>query len=352
MTQRSADSTVEWLIGEIIRTHRAKILSCYDELLARAHSPLITGELARDLHQQAAAVLAEVCARLTAADPPPPGYPQSSAKRGGPELLWAAGALCEAVLITVTEQLPDRPGLAAGVLRLAILLHQTTTDRFTAGALDYLGYLVAALHRSHADERRRVARELHDLVAHSVAVALQNLELYSLSRDSDAERAERKLAAAVTALRDSVDLVRALAQDLRRSGAEDGLEAALRAYAATMVPDGTTCHIRVRGDEDRVPPPIRGELFLILREALHNSIRHATAGRIEVDVGIWPRLVRARVADDGRGFDVYAPAAGGGLASMRERAALLPGRVEVTSTPGHGAVVHVEVPLRPGDDSA
>src|SRR4051812_5262426 len=105
MTQRSADSTVEWLIGEIIRTHRAKILSCYDELLARAHSPLITGELARDLHQQAAAVLAEVCARLTAADPPPPGYPQSSAKRGGPDLLWAAGALCEAVLITVTEQL-------------------------------------------------------------------------------------------------------------------------------------------------------------------------------------------------------------------------------------------------------
>src|SRR2546423_225165 len=143
MTQRSADSTVEWLIGEIIRTHRAKILSCYDELLARAHSPLITGELARDLHQQAAAVLAEVCARLTAADPPPPGYPQSSAKRGGPELLWAAGALCEAVLITVTEQLPDRPGLAAGVLRLAILLHQTTTHRVTARALDYPGYLGA-----------------------------------------------------------------------------------------------------------------------------------------------------------------------------------------------------------------
>jgi signal transduction histidine kinase len=350
MTQRSADSTVEWLIGEIITTHRAKILSCYDELLARAHSPLVTGTLARDLHQQAAAVLAEVCARLTGTDPPPPRYPQSGAKRGGPELLWAAGALCEAVLTTVAEQLPDRPGLTGGVVRLALLLHQTTAERFAAGALDYLGYLVAALHRSHADERRRVARELHDLVAHSVAVALQNLELYSLSHDTDPDRAGQKLAAAVTALRDSVDLVRALAQDLRRSGAEDGLEAALRAYAATMVPDGTTCQIRVRGEEDRVPPPIRGELFLILREALHNSIRHAAAGRIEVDVAIGPRAVRARVVDDGRGFDVYAAPAGAGLASMRERAALLPGGVEVSSTPGHGAAVHVEVPLRPGDE--
>src|SRR5437588_5716772 len=100
MTERSAGSTVEGLIGEIIATHRAKILSCYDELLARAHGPLVTGTLARNLHQQAAVVLDEVCARLTATGPPPPGYPQSSAKGGGPELLWASGALCEAVLTT------------------------------------------------------------------------------------------------------------------------------------------------------------------------------------------------------------------------------------------------------------
>jgi signal transduction histidine kinase len=349
MTRQSAESSVEELIGEIIVTHRAKILTCYDELLAPVHSPVITGTLARDLHRRAAVVLDEVCARLLATDPAPTVSPQSSAKGGGRELLWAAGALCEAVLTTIAEQLPDRPDLTAGVVRLALLLHQTTTERFAAGALDYLGYLVAALHRSHADERRRVARELHDLVAHSVAVALQNLELYSLSRDTDAQRAAGKLDAAVTALRDSVDLVRGLAQDLRRSGAEDGLEAALRAYAATMVPEGTTCRIRVRGDEDRVPPPIRGELFLILREALHNSIRHAAAGRIEVDVAIGPQVVRADVVDDGRGFDVYDPPAGAGLASMRERAALLPGRVEVSSTPGHGAAVHVEVPLRPCD---
>ncbi|OLB66086.1 MAG: hypothetical protein AUI10_03900 [Actinobacteria bacterium 13_2_20CM_2_72_6] len=359
MAEQHEDSSVEELIGEIILAHRAKILCAYDELLAQAHSPPITSAAARNLHRQSAAVLDEVCARLLPAAPPRPENRQSGATDRAPraleihpsDALWAAGALCQAVLTTVAEQLPDRPDLVSGTVRLAVVLQLTTTERLAADAIGYLSYLSERLHRSHADERRRIARELHDLVAHSVAVALQNLELYSVWQQSDEERAARKLDAARAALHDTVDLVRALTQDLRRSGAEDGLAAALSGYAATMVPDAMTCRLRVSGDEQGVPPAIRGELFLILREALHNACRHAGASRIDVDVTIGPQSVRADVVDDGRGFDPAGPTAGAGFASMRERADLLAGRLAVSSVAGHGTTVHVEVPLKARDGS-
>jgi signal transduction histidine kinase len=359
MAEQSEDSSVEELVGEIILAHRAKILSAYDELLAQADSPLLTSAAARNLHRQSAAVLDEVCARLLPATAPRIGNRQSSATDRAPrapeihprDAPWAGAALSRAVLTTVAEQLPDRPDLVSGIVRLAVILQVTTTERLMAGAIAYLSYLSQQLRRSHADERRRIARELHDLVAQSLAVALQNLELYSVWRQTDDEQAARKLDTARAALRDTIDLVRALTQDLRRSGAEEGLVAALRGYAATMVPDTMRCHLHVSGDEERVPPAIRGELFLILREALHNACRHSGASRIDVDVTIEAQLVRAGVVDDGRGFDPSGPTAGAGFASMRERAALLAGRLEVSSLAGHGTTVHVEVPLKARDGS-
>lgn len=218
----------------------------------------------------------------------------------------------------------------------------------------YISHLLDRLHRSHLEERRRVARELHDRVAHSIAVVLQELELSAALRPRDADLAERRQSTATAALRDVLDLLRAITQELRLSGAEDGVAAALRGYLRSTGLERRT-DLRVTGDEAAVPPAVRGELFLILREALRNAERHADAGRIRVQVTVNGAGVCAEVSDDGRGFAPAAPphpGAGIGLSAMRERAALLGGTVGVRSEPGNGTTVSVRVPLmRAWDES-
>jgi signal transduction histidine kinase len=212
---------------------------------------------------------------------------------------------------------------------------------FAAGG--YASYLLDRLHHSHVDERRRVARELHDIIAHSVAVVLQDLELFTVHRQHDAERAETKLAAAIDNLRDTLELLRAITQDLRRSAAESGLTTALRSYLETAGFELGT-DLRVVGDETRVSPAVRGELFLVLREALRNAHVHASPTLVRATIEIDADVVRAIIVDDGRGFDP-ADGAGTGVASMRERVALLGGVIELRSVPGDGTSVSVWVPL-------
>jgi signal transduction histidine kinase len=357
MVNNSDEAPVAELIAKIIRDYRAEILGLYDELLMRASGWSISGAASQHLHRQAVAVLEDLWEQL-AAVPPGPARDRTPAPVARPpeelpprEALRAAGALSEAVLTTVVDRLPQRVDLAAGVVRLAVALQQSVTDRLATGSVAYLGYLLEQLHRSHADERRRVARELHDLVAHSVAVALQNLELYAVQRVTRPDWAGRRLEIALSTLRDALDTLRTVAQDLRRSGAEDGLESALQASINDAVTAGTDVVFRFDGDEEQVAPPVRGELFLILREAFHNALAHAGAGRIEIDVQIAVETIRAGVVDNGRGFTPTGSAAGTGFASMRERAALLGGVVEVLSAPGRGTAVRVEIPRRSYDDN-
>jgi signal transduction histidine kinase len=352
MTQQSGDSPVEELIGKMIVEHRGQILDAYDELLVQARGPLILPTSSQEIRGQAVEILDNIRERLLATDGSIPSrtgpYPRQESPPS--ESLRAVGALCQAVLTTVAERLPGRTPTTEALVRLAIVLQQTITDRMAFGTTSYIGYLLERLHRSHADERRRVARELHDLVAHSVAVALQNLELYAVHRESDPRHADRKLEIALATLRETVDMVRALAHDLRRSGAEEGLRVALQAYIATLVADDVTFETRFAGDERRIPPPIRGELFLILREALRNARTHSGGRHIRVEIVITHQLIRAIVMDDGRGFDPQDTVGATGLTSMRERAALLGGDVKVSSVHDQGTSVHVEVPLRTYDE--
>jgi signal transduction histidine kinase len=365
MTRQSDDDiSADELIGGIIALHRSEILDEYEKSLVQSASPAISGNVPSRMRTQAEAVLDDLHDRLLARERIRPqrdrlgatiaavgavGALGAGREMDPGELRWAAGVLCEAILNSIAARLPERPATTGALLRLAVVLHQSIVDRLAVGALDYLGYLLERLHRSHADERRRVAGELHDLVAHSVAVALQNLELYALHHEGDPQRAARKLDGALDALREALEAVRALTHDLRRSGAEEGMQAALNAYVASA-PNADAVEVRFRGDEEHVPPAIRGELFLVLREALRNARTHGDAGRVRVGVDISPRLIRADVVDDGRGFDVAVEAGGTGLASMRERVALLGGTIVVSSAPGRGTSVHVDVALRARDD--
>jgi PAS domain S-box-containing protein len=201
---------------------------------------------------------------------------------------------------------------------------------------------------AEAAERERISRELHDRVAHSMAVAHQSLQLHDVLAGKDARRAEAKLDLAREMIKASLESTRNLSAELRRVDAEDGLEAELRHLLDVSVPPGIRAGIRVSGDEADVPGHVRGQLFLVLREAVRNAVSHSGCGSLSVGLDITPESVVGSVEDDGRGFDPADGDGGVGLRSMRERAALLDGALRLDCGPGRGTRVEVSVPLAGG----
>ncbi|CAA9463181.1 MAG: diguanylate cyclase/phosphodiesterase (GGDEF & EAL domains) with PAS/PAC sensor(s) [uncultured Rubrobacteraceae bacterium] len=199
--------------------------------------------------------------------------------------------------------------------------------------------------RAEAEERKRISRELHDRVAHSMAVVHQSLELYGAIKGRDPEGADRKLALARETTKTALKSTRDLSMTLRNE-VEDGLTPALSHLLSTVVPPEIHAEVSVEGDESLAPREVRDQLFLILREGVRNAVSHAEAESISVAVEITPDKIFGSVEDDGRGFDPpELPArAGGGLESMRERAALVGGSLRLASYPD-GTRIKVTVPL-------
>ena len=131
---------------------------------------------------------------------------------------------------------------------------------------------------------------------------------------------------------------------------KDGLPAALEALAQTSVPDGVDVDLSFSGDGSAIPEPVGVQVYLVMREALRNAVRHSGCARVGIRLEVGDEEVFGRVEDDGGGFDPEAvgkagPSWGVGLRSMRERAQMLGGKLVVASRPGAGTRVEVRVPL-------
>lgn len=113
------------------------------------------------------------------------------------------------------------------------------------------------------------------------------------------------------------------------------------------MPDDVNVVLSTSGAESRLSDHQRGQLYLILREAVRNAVRHSGCRRLMVGLDITSEDVSGYVEDDGCGFEGNGEATGGlGLRSISERAALLQGTVKVYSSPEGGAGVRVRLPLR------
>ena len=201
---------------------------------------------------------------------------------------------------------------------------------------------------SIAEERTRVARELHDSVAQQLFSLVLTAEAADtlLERDPQAARAQLDRLRALA--KDAQDELRAVILALRPLALEaDGLEATLRKHVDIVRRVyRQDIGLDVAGSST-LDPTDEIEVFRIAQEALQNALRHAGAEhlhvRLEADDG---RLV-LEVADDGAGFDVAATAVRSrrlGLTSMEERAASIGGSLAVESRPGAGTTVRLEVP--------
>jgi PAS domain S-box-containing protein len=201
------------------------------------------------------------------------------------------------------------------------------------------------------EERRRIARELHDETAQSLASLLLGLsalgEVRTVKGARDRARQLHQVAAHALAE------VRRLAWGLRPSVLDDlGLATALERYAEEFGrARGIEVTVQTTGLETgRMAAPLETALYRIVQEALSNVARHAGARRVQVELARRGGVVGLVVEDDGRGFDPAHPPApssarGLGIHSMRERAAVHRGTLVIRSAAGQGTRVAVEIPV-------
>lgn len=262
----------------------------------------------------------------------------------------AASFFYGAVLSTVSRLLAvfaDPLGLFA---RIAMTLEQSISMRVREAMGSYTVFLLERMQDAQLDERRRIARDLHDRIGHGISVAYRNLELFELYRDSDPEKSIARAATAEKAIRETMQNLRAVTSDLHSKETLKNLEKALLHYLETADCDGVDVRLQSNGDERWARPEVLDEAFLMIREASHNSLRHAGASVLLINVTITPHELRASVEDDGCGFDPRQPPESGGvgLSSMRERSGLLKGLMLVNSRIGLGTQVEFLIPLETG----
>ena len=246
------------------------------------------------------------------------------------------------VALDVTER---KKGEEAALQQQEQLKHRVQT---TGEALDRtkeeLRALAASLLTAQEEERRRIARELHDGLGQQLAGLQMKLELLRQASSSLAE----PLGAAVEQVALMSDELRQLSHRLHPSVLElIGLEAALRSLCEEWertfdLPVRCTCS----GVARPVPIEISSGLYRIAQEALHNVHKHAGDARVVVALSGDERQLSLLISDDGSGFDQTAVRRnrGLGMISMGERAALLGGVLEVKSQPTQGTTLLVRVP--------
>lgn len=201
------------------------------------------------------------------------------------------------------------------------------------------------------DERRRLARDLHDGPAQSMAAALFGVDLAISSLERAPLAAREELLRARELLRDGLDDLRALMGGLRPKLLEErGLVAALQSIAAATPLWGPEIAVETRGmtESYRLPTDIELAMFRVAQEAISNARRHGAATHVTVSLERCPGLAALSIVDDGAGFPRQIRPVigrGQGLPGMRERAEQLGGELAIESKPGLGTRIAFSIPL-------
>ena len=210
--------------------------------------------------------------------------------------------------------------------------------------------LIQAREAGVADERRRLAAEIHDTIAQGLAGIIAQLQV--VSGAADEELARQHLASAAALARHSLGEARRSVQNLSPAELDnDALPTALRkTVAAWAEREGIKARFTVTGTEEPLHDEVSFTLLRIAQEALVNAAKHASPARVGVTLSYMGDEVSLDVRDDGSGFDPLSlpprsSTAGFGLDGMRARAARIAGAVTVESEVGQGTAVSARVPL-------
>ena len=214
---------------------------------------------------------------------------------------------------------------------------------YQARMRSYLGVVTAA----QEDERRRLARELHDQTIQDLIALRQRVQMARRKAGGDPAGMEARFAELQSMLETTMEEVRRFSRALRPMYLEEaGLVAALQALARDARQEGLQVSFQIEGKAQRLAPEIELALYRIIQAALQNTVRHSRASKVSLKIE-YARGVTIRVCDDGIGFVVpqrlsdLAEAGHYGLMGMQERAQLVGALLSVTSQPGGGTEIDV-----------
>ncbi|MFC2153146.1 sensor histidine kinase [Actinomycetota bacterium] len=270
-------------------------------------------------------------------------------------------AVAAAMGLAVADDLVEGEDVPVMVVSVAVVALAWYVGRRVRGRGAYLALLeeraeylerarVAEAHRAVDEERTRIARELHDLVAHRVSMITVQAGAAQTVALSDPERAIRAMEAVEEAAREALDELRQVLGVLRSDDDRRGLApihgfAEIPGLVADMEGAGMDVSLSIDGAPSDLPAKLDLASYRIVQEALTNVLKHAGPDseaevRLSTDAG----MLTIEVNDKGSG-DTTLPGSGHGLIGMRERAALLGGTFEAGPRPGGGFRIRASLPI-------
>ena len=201
------------------------------------------------------------------------------------------------------------------------------------------------------DERRKISRELHDVIAQTLTGI--NVRLAALKKEAalNTKGLDRKIASTQRLVEQSVNIVHRFARELRPAVLDDlGLIPALHSFMKSFsARTGVHVHLTAFAAVEQLDAARRTVLYRVAQEALNNVARHAQAARVDVSIQNLPDSICMKITDDGKSFrvDRVSHAKGRkrlGLLGMRERMEMIGGRLEIESSPGNGTTVIAHLP--------
>ena len=219
--------------------------------------------------------------------------------------------------------------------------------RCRAGVRQY----VADITRTQEEERKRIARELHDDTVQSLIAIGQRIELVKETLENPGESRTR-LSEVRTMVTGAIASVRQFSRDLRPLTLEDlGLTAAIQYLVNQLAQsENIQVNLEVEGKVEGLPADMEVAIYRILQEALNNVRKHAQASQVNVLAQFTQRQTRLTVQDNGRGFEMpesltdFASAGGFGMMGLQERARLFGGNIVVESAPHQGTKIELVIP--------
>ncbi|WP_088189068.1 sensor histidine kinase [Desulfosporosinus sp. FKA] len=206
--------------------------------------------------------------------------------------------------------------------------------------------------KAQEDERRRVAREIHDGPAQTLANIVLRLEIAGKLLEYDPSRVKAELMDLKNLVRANLQDIRRIIFDLRPMALDDlGLIAAISKYLDNFSETyGIECELLIDGSEKRLFPTMEVALFRLIQEGITNVAKHAHSSKVKIVLNFQDDWTSARIQDYGKGFDIDStmqmPGEHFGLIGMRERVEMFYGRFSLQSCCGEGTIIEFSIPSR------